>query len=888
MPLSTGTKLGPYEILALIGKGGMGEVYRGRDTKLDREVAIKVLPTAFASDPERLARFAREAKVLASLNHAGIASIYGVEGGALVMEIVSGPALADRIRQGPIRQEETVDILLQIAEALEYAHERGIIHRDLKPANIKIDLEDRAKILDFGLAKAFAEPTPGAAVDPADSPTVTIGATVAGTILGTAAYMAPEQARGKKVDKRADIWAFGVIVWEMLTGEQLFQGEDTVQVLSKVLEQPLNLEHVPARFRSLLERCLERNPKERLRDIGDARFLLEERRAAVGPEREGASPTGRLLWPALSTLLAAGLMAVSWIAWRATRPVDRPLVRLEVNLGPEAIVGARTTVAISPDGRRIVFPTKNGLETRTLDQTAATLLTGTSDAEDPFFSPDGQWIGFSAGNKLKKISVLGGAPVTLCDAPTFRGASWSVDGYIVAALDITGGLYRVPEGGGTPQVLTKITPSEGTHRWPHVLPDGNWAVFNAGFFGFENGKVEAVSLKKGDVKTLIQGGYFARYIPTDPSRGHLLYLSQGVLMGVPFDPVRMELRGQALPLLQDVGSNAGLGSGQWDISQTGTMIYLSGPSGSTVGLSWMDASGATSSLVSRRSAYVNPMLAPDDKRLAVADNGDIHVYDIEHQMLAKISFSAAAATNEMPVWAPDGKHIVYDSSQTRTIFWVRADGSGEPQTLLVSKGLRVTPYSFSPDGRRLAFMQQSIGTNWDLYTVPLDLTDPEHPRSGVPELFLGTPSDERAPSFSPDGRWLAYQSNESGRFQVYVRRFGSGRSDARGKWQISNEGGAYPVWSHDGKQIFFADLNRHIMAAEVGGNSDTFIPGRIRQWSSTQVFDPGYFRFFGMTADGKRAMVFSGPETQAEQGSLHVMLLENFFDEVRRRVPPAK
>jgi serine/threonine-protein kinase len=488
MAVAAGAKLGPYEILAPIGAGGMGEVYRARDAKLKRDVALKVLPEAFASDPERLARFQREAEVLASLNHPNIAHIYGVEERALAMELVEGAS-----PKGPMPFDEAWHIASQIAAALEYAHDKGIVHRDLKPANVKVTPEGVVKLLDFGLAKAFASHGE-APSDPENSPTITCGGTEVGVILGTAAYMSPEQARGKPVDKRADIWAFGVVLYELLTGERLFKGEDASETLAQVLAKQPDFARAPAKAQRLLRSCLEKDPKLRLRDIGDAKQLLEE------PPQAASPPHRKLPWAVAVPTVAAIVLGV--LLWRTTRPIDRPLVRLDVDLGPDVSLGsyAGADATISPDGSRLAYVSHNRLLTRRLNQAQATELRGTEGASAPFFSPDGQWVAFFAGGKLKKVSVAGGAAIVLCNASMGMGGSWGEDGTIIAAHSRSGGLYRISADGGAPASLTELDRDGGdfTHRWPQILPGGKTVLFTAnksGYSGFDDASIEVMSLE---------------------------------------------------------------------------------------------------------------------------------------------------------------------------------------------------------------------------------------------------------------------------------------------------------------------------------------------------------------------------------------------------------
>jgi serine/threonine-protein kinase len=847
-----------YRITTKLGKGGMGEVWRATDTKLGRGVALKILPAGFAEDAERMARFEREAKVLASLNHPHIAQIYGIEERALVMELVEGETL-----KGPLSLETALEYARQVADALEAAHEKGVVHRDLKPGNIMVTSAGVVKVLDFGLA--YQSRDRQGAVE--DSPTVTISPTRAGVILGTAPYMSPEQARGKSVDKRADIWSFGCVLYEMLTGKQAFTGETTTDILAAVVTKEPDLEKVPAQVRRLMRKCLEKDPKKRLRDIGDVWELLEETEAPV-------AKTGTTAWIAAAVLVAIVLSAAVAAWWRTTRPVDHPLTRLSVDLGPEAVPGLNTTIAISPDGRRIVYPVTTGLATRLLDQAQPTMLLGTEGGFDPFFSPDGQWIGFFASGQLKKISVQGGAPVVLCSATNPRGASWGEAGSIVAALNLVVPLRLIPAAGGSPKPLTKLIAGEVTHRWPQVLPGAQAVLFtsSSSVYGQENANIEAVSLKTGQVTILERGGYFGRYLPS----GHLVYVHQGVLFGVSFDPLRLEVHGAPTPLLEDLASNPAFGGGQFDFSATGTLAYVVGKgSAQSWQTSWLDSSGTTQPLTSVPGAYSYPRFSPDGRGLAFVNGSDIYVYDLERATTTRLTLTGNA---QFPVWTADGKHIVFQGGST-SLFWIRSDGAGEPQRLLEGKNLLI-PWSFSPDGQRLAYIEQDPETGFDIWTVPRDLVD--DPKAGTPELFLRTPADELVPSFSPNGRWIAYRSNESGNDEIYVRPFPAGR---RGKWQISSGGGLYALWSNSTRELFYETADNRVMVVDYIVNGDSFVPGKARLWSQKKIFYQGLLNL-DLAPDGKRFAVLTAPEaTSGGISSVHVTMLLNFFDEVKRRIP---
>lgn len=899
MAFSAGDKLGSYEIVAPIGAGGMGEVYRAKDTKLDRAVAIKVLPGALAQDPDRRTRFEREAKVLASLNHPNIAQIYGIEGNALVMELVEGETL---------KCPAPLEYAKQIAEALEAAHEKGITHRDLKPGNIMVTPDGVVKVLDFGLAFVAQEKSG----DPMNSPTLTMRATEAGMIMGTAAYMSPEQASGKPVDKRADIWSFGVVLWEMLTGSRLFHGETVSHTLADVLRGPIDFDHLPAgKIRDLTRRCLTRDVKMRLRDIGDARIVLQEVLAGSegGTEAIPAPSRSRLSW--VSWVVVGVLAVVSGgLLYNATRPAAlRPLIRANIVVDdstPLARAGDGNMLALSPDGARLALTlsgadSKVRLYTRLMNQNQVTALAGTDGASYPFFSPDNQWIGFFADGKMKKISAEGGAVVTLCDARQTRGGSWGDDGNIFAVLSLSGGLSRVPSAGGTPVPVTKLNSGEVTHRWPQVLPGGQAVLFTAGASraNQDDANIDVISLKTGERKTVARGGYNPRYLPTSSGvspagGGYLIYLHQSTLFAVPFDPVRLAVTGSPAPILEDVSGSVSSG-GDFAFGQNGTFVYLSGKGTMRWPISWVDRSSKTPSatpsppqpLHAPPGIYYTPRFSPDGKRLAFAiGNGpgdDIWVKDLDRDTPSRLSF--LAGTNRWPVWTPDGKNMVFqsDSPAAPGLYWIRSDGSGEAQRLTKGKPLEY-PYSFSPDGKRLAFNQGGNGGSQDVFTALIE-GDAGHPKLGNAELFLGTPFSEVNPAFSPDGRWLAYASDESGSFEVYVRPFpGPG-----GRWQISTGGGGFPVWSWGapgaGRELFFQTLDQHVMAVSYTAKGDSFTAAKPRLWTETRLRLFGSYSNYDLAPDGKRLAAMVADDANGDKPSTHLTFLLNFFDELRRRAP---
>ena len=888
MPLATGTRLGPFEILGPLGAGGMGEGYRGRDAKLGRDVALKVLPPALANDAEYMARFHREAQVLAALNHPNIAAIYGLEDRAIVMELVEGLTLADRIEQGPIPIDEALNIARQIAEAFEYAHEKGVIHRDLKPANVKVTPEGTVKVLDFGLAKMAEVIAPRG--NPETSPTLTLGATVAGMILGTAAYMAPEQAAGKPVDRRADIWSFGVVLHEMLTGRRLFKGETVAHTLAAVLQTPLDWEKTaaPPAIKNLLRRCLDRDVKTRLQVIGEARIAITKFLAnpdvEVATAPAAAVPSTRKTARAISAAVAliAAVTAFGW--WKSARPVERPLVHLDVDLGAEASLGfvASPTVIISPDGTRLVFVSKGRLFTRRLNQPKATELAGTEGAFAPFFSPDGQWVAFFGGGKLKKISVEGGAAIALCDAPVGRGGAWGEDQSIVVALtSVNGILSRIPGTGGTLQPLTELAQGEFTHRWPKVLPGGKAVLFTASRAsgGYDNANIEAMSYPGGARKTLLRGGTFGRYLPAANGAGHLVYVNKGTLFAVALDPDSLEISGTPVPVLPEVSSSPITGTAQFDFSKDGTLVYRGGIDAGMVMLQWIDAEGKAQSLPAKPGLYGQPRLSPDGKLAALTVGGDIWTYDWRRDAMSKLTFGDG--NYNFPAWSPDARYLVF-RSESGGILWTRADGSGKPGPLTQSK-MNQFPWSFSPDGKRLAYSEDASGAG-DLWTVPVE-NEGGALRAGKPEVFLQTPADERSPVFSPDGRWIAYRSSESGTNEIPLRAF----PDKGGKWQISNSGGVFPIWSRNGRELFYRTQDQQIMVVTYTTNGDSFVPDKPRLWSPARLAGISDFHNLDISPDGKRFLALMPAEAQGQQRTdNHVTFLLNFGEEVRRRMAAGK
>ncbi|MGA2880272.1 MAG: protein kinase [Bryobacteraceae bacterium] len=881
MTLRAGEKLGPYELIAPIGAGGMGEVYRARDIKLEREVAIKVLPEAVARDAERLARFEREAKVLASLNHPNIAQIYGFEesgnGCALIMELVPGQTL-----KGPLPLDTALNYAQQIAGALEAAHEKGIVHRDLKPANIMITPESMVKVLDFGLAAQMRD---NASANPETSPTFTINATQAGVILGTAPYMAPEQARGKAVDKRADIWAFGCVLYEMLTGKQAFTGETTTDILAAVVKTEPDLTPVPVEVRRLIRRCLEKDSKKRLRDIGDAWELMEETQAPA------PGPVTRSAWPwiiAVVLFLIAAAAAFGW--WRGSQPVEQPQIRLDVDLGPNVSLTTPTgssNVIIAPDGTRLVYLADVGggqssLFIRRLDQTKAIELPGTHHANSPFFSPDSQWVGFAIGERLYKVSVEGGAAVPQGETNgSSTGSSWGADGYITTAV-LLKSLFRTPSSGGAAVPLAELAKGEFTFVAPQILPGGQAILYSA-YTGARNdpdrARIEVLSLRDHSRKMVFQGGTSARYLATGKKSGYLVYANRSTLFAVPFDLDHPEKPGTPVSVLDDVGFNPGTYESQFDVSRTGTMVYrkAGGAADGMTTIQWVDAAGKKEPLVSKPGGYVYVRLSPDGRRLAaevLEETGkDIQVYDFERETWTQLS---AGGFFFKPAWSSDGQSVVFGA--LNGLYWARSDGASQPQPLSTKQSESVPePWSMTPDGKRLVFSDGSVNSS-QLWSAPLESVGGRL-KAGTPEQILKSAFRDTEALLSPDGKWLAYESNSSGSDEIYVRAF----PDNGGLWKISNNGGHNPIWSRNGHELLY-QAGDQMMAVSYSAKGGTFAPEKPRVWLA-KVGGTAW----DLSPDGKRLLVLAPVGSpDAAKAEHEVVLFQNFFEYLRQKAPVSK
>jgi serine/threonine-protein kinase len=897
----------------------MGEVYRARDTRLKRDVALKILPDLFVSDPERRARFEREAQVLAALNHPNIASIYGFAEGpadvsaadavpALVLELVEGQTLAERLAdaRGSLPLDETLSIARQIAEALEAAHERGIIHRDLKPANVKITPQGTVKVLDFGLA-AITEDAAQQSVDATQSPTMTL-ASRAGVILGTAAYMSPEQASGKPADKRSDIWSYGVVLWEMLTARRLFDGETIPHTLAFVLTTSPDWTALPATtpspIRRLLMRCLERDRRKRLPDIGMARLEIDD---ALNPPVVQSQPVvaaprdGRwqraIPWAVAAVAFAAAVPALIYTApWRS-EPTATP-VRLSAELGGNVSLrpfeggASGADLALSPDGDVLVFvgesqAGRSMLYLRRLDRLEATPLSGTEDGRNPFFSPDGEWVGFFAGGVVKKVPVRGGTAITLAAAaPDARGGAWSEDGTIV--FTPTGGpqtgLSKVSSEGGAAQPGVALQQGDNSYRWPQFLP-GNVVLFSAGATpggSWDDANIVAQRLPEGPRTIVHRGGHFARYVAT----GHIVFINGGTLFATPFDLERLQPTGQPVPVLDGIANSPGTGAAQFAISNSGTLVYLPGRSGGQEApVAWLDRNGRTTPLRATPAPWSNPSFSPDGTRLAMdisSPGPHIWLYEWARDTLTKFTFEA---TSVKPVWTPDGSRVTFASTRAGTpvnnLFWQRADGTGDIQRLTETT-LGHLPGSWHPSGRFLAFTEGNPTTAADIMILPMEGDEASGWKPGKPEVFVNTPANEIEPMFSPDGRWIAYTSQETGVAEIYVRPFrGPG-----GKRQVSTGGGVYAAWSRS--ELFFAAPNQQLMVASYTVAGDSFQSDKARPVGPPRAYLPRpRLRSYALHPDGNRFAVAPVPDTQTVARPDKVVVVLNFAEELKRATASA-
>ena len=903
MALDPGSRLGPYEVAAKIGEGGMGEVYRARDTTLDRDVALKVLPDAFMSDPDRLARFEREAKVLASLNHPNIAAIHGLaeDSGvrALVLELVEGPTLADRIAEGPIPLDEAMPIASQIAEALEAAHEAGVIHRDLKPANIKVREDGTVKVLDFGLAKALQPEARDAGASASPTISLTAAATQIGMVIGTAAYMSPEQARGKPVDRRADVFAFGTVLFEMLTGERAFRGDDVSLTLAAVMTFEPDLDRLPAELspavRQFLTRCLAKNPKDRVRDIGDMRLAMAGGFDVPAPPSvetpQPAAAPRRHVWqrplPALVGVLLVALISGITV-WSLTRPevVAPDLIRFVIDppdAAPLTFTPMWRDVAISPDGTRIVYTDGRGtpqLNLRPIDQVAGTPLRG-GEGGDPFVSPDGEWVGFHGGTfgsatTLQKVSMFGGPPVTLAESPNqIFGASWGADDQIVFGTS-GAGLFRVAGGGGEPESLTTLDQEqgEGGHYWPFIIPDRQAVLFVIGTGQpLSTGQLAVLEFDTGQITPLGIAGVSPHYVST----GHLVYAAEdGSVRAVPFDADRLEVTGNPVPMIEGVAVK-GSGAANFSISDNGRLVSVLGGLGAVAAprmLVWVDREGREEPAVAEPRSFQEFSLSPDGTRAAVRisdnDGPAVWLFDLIRNTSTRLTFEDDP-TN-LPTWTPDGTRVAFGPPPA----WKAADGTGQVEPLSESPTAR--PQAFSSDGRVLV-VETREGGRFDLGMLVLD-------GDGTVTPLLQEDYAERNAALSPDGRWLAYESDETGQFEIYVRPF---PDVDEGRWEVSSNGGRHPVWHPSGPELFFRGPDDLMMLAFE--TEPTFTPGTV-----TALFDltpyplaEGFTnRRIAVAPDAQRFLLLK-PVTDATSTDAavtpQIQVVLNWFEELKAWVP---
>ncbi len=905
MAIKNGTKLGPYEILSPLGAGGMGEVYRAKDSRLDREVAIKVLPKAFSRDPERLARFEREAKVLASLNHPNIAAIYGFEEANeknfLVMELVEGDTLAERIKQGLMPVEEALSVGKQMAEALEAAHDKAIIHRDLKPANVKLTPDGKIKVLDFGLAKAMATIDERTGTEIANSPTITIGAspTAPGIIMGTAAYMSPEQSRGKPLDKRTDIWSFGVVLIECLTGRTLFGGETISDSIGAILHKDPDWTTLPGdtppTVHLLLRRCLAKDATKRLRDIGDARIELENAIAdptstSLGLAQAALDVKTRWLpsWPVNVAIAMIVVLTAVGVWFAKPLPKDSlPVVRLSVEI-PEGQVLTinlmEPVAAISPDASMLAYTattnTGTQLYLRHMHQQDAVALANTNDTDSPTFSPDGRWIAFAQQGKLKKISVSGGPAQTICDAPQLRGAHWGVNDTIAFAPTRRSGIWIVSAEGGKPEKVTDLGPDPGpkSHRWPQLLPDGRTILFTDtdNEDDYTGARIQAVSLDTRQRKTLIEGAMFARYVPT----GHLVFVRGDVLMSIAFDPVNVEIIGPEIPVLENLASNTSMGTGQYSFSDNGVLVYLLDNQGPRLtDLVWVDRTGKITPASQHSRVALSQSLSPDGSQIAwVLRSGtrfppDIWLLEIKRDMLTRLTFDDGVEM--FPVWSPDGSWIYFNSDRVHgvaEIYRRRADGSGDAEKLTTAENAQF-PAAISPDGHTLV-INESLQSGLEIMLLHMD-------KERTVEPFLTTPFAEQSPSVSPDGTLIAYYSNETGIDEVYVRRFPSGT----GRVKISPGLGGVPKWSPDGTELFYTNFSGAYYSVAIAVKDDVLIPGTPKLMF--KLLDDEYSEFFDVAPDGQRFLFARSSDIVGDQRS-HPIVVVNWFKELREKMAAVK
>jgi Tol biopolymer transport system component len=902
LALSPGTHLGPYEITAQIGAGGMGEVYRATDSHLKRSVAIKVLPASVAGDADRLARFQREAEVLAALNHPNIAAIYGLEKTedftALVMELVEGEDLSAHIARGAIPLGDALPIAKQIADALEAAHEQGIIHRDLKPANIKVRADGTVKVLDFGLAKAM-DPAGASTVNAMNSPTLTARATQMGMILGTAAYMAPEQARGKAVDKRADIWAFGVVLYEMLTGRRAFDGEDVSLTLAAVMKSEPDLTalptDLPASVRACLARCLQKDPRQRLRDVGDVRLVLQGEFEFPATAGAAVVPTKTALWrralPPVAAAIVTGV-GVGLAVWYY-KPLDpRPVTRFEHVLPGELLFRSspRRSIAASPDGRRFVYNAADGIYLHSLDQPGdRQLLASTVTVTNPVFSPDGQTVAYHQGGQLKRLATTGGAPVVIATTPSPNGISWAEDGTLLYA--VSEGINRVTAQGGTPELVVRALDGEMLLS-PQILPGGQTVLFSSvragnvatGTVNQRESQAVAQSLRSGERKVLMPGASDARYVHS----GHLVYTVGDGLFAVGFDAKAIEVIGGAVSILEGIRRGSGatpVALAEFDVSGDGALFYLGG-AGNLAGspLVWVSRDGRTEPIAAiPPHGFTSPRLSADGKRLLVVAQGDVRIYDLATGRETRLTSDRAAGS--YAEWVPGEQSVTYSSTRSGQAglmnIWIQPlDGTGRATQMTNLDG-QVHVDSWTPDGRVLAaHLHPPTGSPDILLFQGADAT------GSRPTKLVENSASETDATFSPDGRFVAYLDAVSGQNEVVIRPFpGPGRETP-----VSVGGGREPVWSRHGELFYRRTSDDMMMVVRVATKPALTVgpPRELFRGAGTPGGSPR--ASYSVTADGQRfimsgARVASGLRRDAAAARPRINIVLNWVEELKARVP---
>jgi eukaryotic-like serine/threonine-protein kinase len=883
MSVNTGTRLGPYEIIAAAGAGGMGEVYKARDTRLDRIVAIKVLPTHLAGRAVLRERFEREAKTIASLNHPHICTLYDTghqdDIDFLVMEYIEGETLAQRLQKGPLPLDQVLRYAIEIADALDKAHRKGITHRDLKPGNIMLT-KSGTKLLDFGLAKLRQDVAP--ATPFSELPTANNAITAEGTILGTLQYMAPEQVEGKEADARTDIFAFGVVVYEMATGKKAFEGKSQASLMAKILETdppPMTslLPMTPPALDHVVKRCLEKDSDERWQSAKD---ICEQLRwisdngpqsgvtvAAVAEQKSKK----HLVWAAAAIAAAIAVIAMAALYLRRTPPpAEKQAIRFSVG-PPEKgsfAAGFQRSLCVSPDGSKLVFvadvgSSRSQLWIRSLDSPTARALPGTENASSPFWSPDSRFVAFSANGKLKKIAISGGPLETLAAVQPTTG-TWSREGVVLFIAD-DNRLDRVSESGGnvTPVTTLDASRAETGHLSPQFLPDGKHFLYFGQSSRPENNAIYVASLDSKEKKLLLNTASNIAYVPP----GYLLFHRQGTLMAQPFDADRLQLTGEVVPIVEGVEFNPFGSAAAFSASENGVLAYRAGGGTVPLNLVWVNRNGTEQPLAAPPHNYTFPRISPDGKRVAAGieeGEGQIWLYDISRDALSRLTFEGSS--NVDPVWTPDGKRIAY-KGKTNRLFWQPADGGGSAEELTTGKlSQNNIPSAWSPDGQELAFLEG--GSIRNIWILPL--------KDRTPHVFVASPSYESAPEFSPDGRWITYTSNDSGHSEVYVRPYpGPG-----GKWQISTEGGTEPVWNPKGRELFYRD-GQKMMAVDYT-EQPTFSAGKPKMlFQGPYTPTPRSASDYDVSSDGQRFLMLKA----AEQAPGEISVVLNWTAELKQKVP---